>query len=851
MVCRTTSAGSAFTSLARIGNEDTISDPACLSHFHSLRARYNQMVADNSVGYWESGERLMDAYRTSCSEALTRLDGLNISERRRESLRARIEDAQRNPPRLPNGEYDYATICAASRIEVRVGTRAYEGRAFQRQMARDLGQTQQEISERFTRLEREAPPRREALEGFSEEVLEEVRAHPTFREYRQMYAAARLVEEARVTRLARARALPQAIPAELDPVSPAEGKTGIDGVDVIAAGYNPHSERLEVVTSDGERRAYRHISPAAYSYGITQRGGIGRYWAEDVRGRTGHAYPNNYDAALGAVATRCTQCGQFATMGHECPPQPQNVTRFPTWGQRRTYEQATVTILGNSTHASLALPGIRRLQEAYREGPVMVGVSEHLSMVEEQGEGRTYSQVSPYVEGSILAERGDDGAAVIDVSRLRCRCDEYRRYYHCPHVDASGQVLRERLERSSGRRRASTPEERERLAAEAQARAEAAAASDWTRREESLQDAAAGWREGTEVSYSQDTAAFLTDYKKVLEGVGKEGSKVPVMPADTEGGVMGGMCRPGSGQAFGMEIEFDFPPGTSYDQMSLARQRIARELYEAGIVRNPRQERYHAGQYGGYKDYHVDSDGKGTWTYESDCSVAGGEIVTSGMYDTPETWQRLEKALEIVKRNGGIASKKAGCHVHVGTSSYGGDPAAYAELYRSVKQHEDVLYRVAANPERGLHRRGQYASPNMPMPDNANYSTVSSVRRLSGRHVALNLNNVSGETSDHPEFRVFDASLDLGTLQTQAKVAVGLTEAARRRAESDGGSSRGAEPVGSHKARTGRRRRLSDEELLADTATARSLADTLFTRREDKKQFFALFARNKWQAAFR
>lgn len=854
MSCRETPAGSAFTSLARLGVEHNVTDQVCLSEFHRLR-RVHQ-VDPGTVPEWRARQYLAQ-YEYDCLNALNRLPRQGLSERREASLRERLERARHNPPRLRDGQFDYATMAAVHRIQTTVYSASNTYDRNVAYFARELGESPEELRGRMQEWERSAPPRREAMDGFSQGVVAESGRMAGGGEYRRRYAYARVVEEARQVWLAKARHMPQALPEQLPPVGGREGVTGVGGVAVVAAGYNKFSGRAEFVTSDGARRAYRNVTSEMWE---EHRDSPGRLWGQVLRGSPDHAYEDKFEEQMSAVARRCPTCGQYASAGHECPP-PVAVTESftPYWGSRYTPQQVEAPgVDGVPAQYSLRLPAIRRMQSAARQGGATIDIG-HQYFTESHNTGRGSILLESQCQGTITATPGGEEGFTVDSSRLRCTCEEYQRLSTCRHVDICAAAVRERLGRGGGGG-GRTAEQRQAATAAAQRRAEAAAALDWTRQHESLADAAKGWRGGSDVTYSEDTDVFLADYREILgqvEQAGKDGDgpgPVPVVPSDGEGGAMGGLCRPGSGQAFGMEIEFDFPPTMDYSEKARAAKAIARDLYEAGLTNADRQQWYGASRRLGFRDYNVDGDGVGTWSFENDCSVDGGEIVTSGLYDTEDTWRRVGTALDIVKRHGGVASKKAGLHVHVGTGNYGGQVGAYRELYRSVKQHEDVLYRVAANPGRGTHRRGIFAKPLPSMGPGSSYTSVSSVRAAQyGRYRALNLAHVSGDSGDHPEFRVFDSSLDLGTVQVQAKVAAGLVEAARRRATGAAGeSSRGDEPVGSHKDRGfGRRKRRSDAEILEETATARSLADTLFQRREDKKQFFALFARNKWQAAFR
>lgn len=161
------------------------------------------------------------------------------------------------------------------------------------------------------------------------------------------------------------------------------------------------------------------------------------------------------------------------------------------------------------------------------------------------------------------------------------------------------------------------------------------------------------------------------------------------------------------------------------------------------------------------------------------------------------------------------------------------------------------MFRLASNPERGTHRRNSYAKGVPAVPADG-FSDIQAAHRWQpGRYSSINFAGVRGDNTDHPEFRLFDSTLDVGAMQAQVKVAVAMTEAARRQAGS-GGTTRRKEGWGSHAERAaarGSRRRMTDEEFDADSATTRSLLDTLFRRREDKAQLAAVFAHTKWSKA--
>ena len=156
------------------------------------------------------------------------------------------------------------------------------------------------------------------------------------------------------------------------------------------------------------------------------------------------------------------------------------------------------------------------------------------------------------------------------------------------------------------------------------------------------------------------------------------------------------------------------------------------------------------------------------------------------MYDEPETWSNLAAVCKILKEAGAISSKRAGAHVHVGVGDYDHRVENHTRLINSVKNNEDLLYRLSANPSTKTHRGLGYCSPNTSAPES--YASISdSVSHNIGHNRALNLQSVKARSSgangrdrDHVEFRTFDSSLEASVIQAQIGVAVYMTEAALR-----------------------------------------------------------------------
>jgi hypothetical protein len=313
--------------------------------------------------------------------------------------------------------------------------------------------------------------------------------------------------------------------------------------------------------------------------------------------------------------------------------------------------------------------------------------------------------------------------------------------------------------------------------------------------------------------------------------------------------VLDGMCQRGNGQAFGVELEYEFPSYMTYEEIKTAQYRIGEQLYNLGLTYSREQQAYGESKARGFRDEHVDEQGRGNWSWERDGSVAG-EIVSPGMYDEPKTWDNLQLVLRVLKANGAVAGIHSGAHVHVGAAAYKDNPAAYTELARLVSQHEDVIARLSSDPHRGTHRSSLYAQP---LPHTVPPEGFRSVpvaydwqQQAHERYTIVNFASCIGDDTDHVEIRAFDSTLDPGTVQAQVMLAVGVVNAAERNVQK-GGTRRGGESWGTH-AEIGETRGkvLSPTELVKDSRTMMSFIDTVFRRREDKARMATVAYHTQW-----
>lgn len=866
MSCRETASGSAITTYARLLMGRQISEPATLSTFHYLRNLYLAREPEDRRVYSETD------YQNFLERSIRRVEGnAAFTPRQRESIVARLRAAQSDD--IP----DQATIYALHNLTPTMRDRAHSLSGFLRSVSGATGEGTAELRERFNTLA--AGITRRNAPDYTAEGRELAASLGLPRDPGTVHAVQRLESERRHVLAARAAQSPQrvvrSVVADL-----ALRQTGVPGLVVEEWGYDARNGRLEVVTYDSfneerEVRAYRGVPPEVAD-SLAQHAGSN--WQALVCGNPEYRYSDADEAAIDGAAPRCAECGQFANAQHACPqttsaaaPEPasastarvQRIARYADSGRwsRQTYTMDYVDEVGmlREHEVSAPLPAIRRLQQAVRSGPVEIALDYSRVVVPQvtpNGAVETGWAAAGSVSGSLRMELDQDGALQVDTTRLRCSCYEFRTNNTCPHVDAMGQLARDRYERPNaqtvaGRRQAQREEALREAAGRIERLREAAIATDWMRNPATAAEAAQTWRRDADVLYSEDPNAFRQDLEDALgRAAAKNGE--PDIPYMMEN-ALDGLCTRASGKGFGVEIEYEFPPNMTAYEKAEAQQRIGEQLYAAGLTYSDVQQPYRASQRRGVRDTHADANGVGNWSWERDGSV-DGELVTPIMYDEPESWSKLETALRILRDNGATAGTRAGAHVHVGTADFNGSPAAYAELSRIVVQHEDVIARLASNPARGTHRNNGYSRPAPSVPPTG-FRDVHEVRTWQspvGRYSLLNVTNVHGDRSDHPEFRIFDSTLDPGSVQAQIKMAVGMTEAAKRNALA-GGTTRDREPWGANYLRnqlvTEPNATPSVDDMVESSATTRSFIDMILRRREDKAQIASIFAHTRWTAS--
>lgn len=421
------------------------------------------------------------------------------------------------------------------------------------------------------------------------------------------------------------------------------------------------------------------------------------------------------------------------------------------------------------------------------------------------------------VAGDVVVARRN-GTWQIGTGALRCTCGTDP----CPHTARAAHACRALL--AARRVRAALTDLQAAGDATCRHAAEEHASSEQARRQARV-------RPDPSTRYTDQPEAFQAAYRAARQRRQRGEPAVPYMTEHATGGL--GDPHQG-GRQFGVELEFDFPRRMSEANRARARRAIAAELSQAGLTDGSgRQQGYHAGARNGWR----------RWSFERDSSVSGGEVVSPILDDSPRSWQQLQTVCDTIRRHGGVPSRRTGSHVHVSLHDYDHTPENYTNLVRLYRNYEDTLFRLAQNPGARDHRGRGYCSPSgVPT---ARFRTMADVRRAGNHGAAVNFDAVRGDDEgDHLEFRLFDGSLDPGTIQTQIKLSLGLADAAFR---TDGVEPDTHERLGTHLADNPRRRRLTGNDWQQATRSFRQLVDRVFCRDHDKEQATALFACTRWQ----
>lgn len=225
----------------------------------------------------------------------------------------------------------------------------------------------------------------------------------------------------------------------------------------------------------------------------------------------------------------------------------------------------------------------------------------------------------------------------------------------------------------------------------------------------------------------------------------------------------------GTGNSFGVELEFEMPNYVSREQ-------VAEALYRADIIDSPSVRSYHSG-----------SAGPGYWKLERDGSLENGlELVSPVLFDKPEHWKQIEKATVVLRELGVRTSVRTGGHIHIGIAPLDHRTYSWQRLSRIGNAYERIFYRMGgadsiryeATGQPGVHRGSGYTSS---LPYTSRYiratdTAVEARVRLSNndRYTMFNATNVDAtDRNQKPtiEMRYPNSSLDHRQIQAQIMVA--------------------------------------------------------------------------------
>jgi hypothetical protein len=369
-------------------------------------------------------------------------------------------------------------------------------------------------------------------------------------------------------------------------------------------------------------------------------------------------------------------------------------------------------------------------------------------------------------------------------------------------------------------------------------------------------------REYSEVVLPMSMEEFQDRYDLARSEI-TEGKAPPLLPYEEDGFVTGGLASRGK-NTFGIELEVDFPSeeaeydewNDEYDYDSFqARYLLTQALFSEGIVISPQIQRWHyvGGQDRPGGEYREDPNG---WVCEFDRSIdpydgaRGVEIKSQILFDEKRTWENIKKISDQMQRFNAKATKRTGMHINIGGSEFSSEtPKAHNNLLKLAAAYDDVLIRLAHNPESGVQHRGRgYCAPaNLP-PEG--YESVSSARAYSNHYQAFNLGHLPGAGESHRassrvEVRFWDGATDLGRIQAAVAVSSAFVELALR-----GQKPENPNQLAGYTASTFGTGKLSGEQWEQATLPFRRFMSLMeiagLKSQSHKKSLFHLFAESRW-----
>lgn len=664
---------------------------------------------------------------------------------------------------------------------------------------------------------------------------------------------------------------------------------------VTSLGYDADSRRLEMQLADGQILAYRNVGQDVYD-GLLQLGQVPKpeaieasarwqyhyMWTPDrVHGRATYQYRTRTEADTAGQRVRCSVCGQFAGPEHFCPGSSHRVDQEPKprpvdEGQAETVEVQPPD--GGTPMLARTFP-IEQIADVVHAAPegALVPVRALVPADEQMAadEAPPLSDVTrAMVAGNLVLALDDEGRVGVGRSQLRCSCGAHSDHGDCRHVREFAGGFRAAVE--------------EQLVADDQ---DLVARLARPYRESPVPGAP---EDLSSFSYQQDPDRFAADVLATLDSPGTE--RVPFMVGDEQHSACYGY---GSSRRFGVELEWTVGsfvpewgglssdeelPGATWDEteeeaydeydevvikpdgseQSVSRfgwhtefrpvltydgdndpdlGDVARSRVVAWMNRDGLTSDSEIGQHGETGSYGYSEEPWGGWTLEADPTVDGAEVISPVLSDTPDGWRSLQATCRHISEAGGDGGAAAGSHVTVSATDYVDAPNRVNRLIDTLRYCRAELDAMADSGS-GRQMSNQYATPFAASPP-VGWLNVEEIQQA-GRYHTVNLDHIPSTRdavdadSSRIEFRLWDASLDPGTVQAQIKVSAALLDfvaagggapAGWRKAEESGDGDRHVPHPSSNR-----------EEFTERTERARWLIDSLFHRDVDKVQAAALWA---------
>ena len=341
-----------------------------------------------------------------------------------------------------------------------------------------------------------------------------------------------------------------------------------------------------------------------------------------------------------------------------------------------------------------------------------------------------------------------------------------------------------------------------------------------------------------ERSWAEDPKGFQTAYREARRRPHREPHQhTPPswvrLPYHSGEDTTIGRC-PGRVRSFTVQIDFDFPASMSLPDRRQAVEWIGGELHNAGVIDSPTPRGYRSETQRNHQ----------SWLFETSGALIGGAVTSPKSRSGRRFWDQLLHVCHMINNFGGVASRRASCHITVGIEGHEHTIVRHENLLRGIRTYEDLLYRLGQNTSRRRHRQPPGTTPH---PESSRgYQPLATAQPTLNYPMRVHYAHTRLTSGDRIRFRLWDSTLNPAAIQAQIKLSVGMIEEFSTRTWTQ------PSPVGTHFARNRRilRRqpgaRLRAQDWKRDTLPPRELADLLYPDTADRQQLAALFASTRW-----